>query len=88
MLKSGETEKAKTSLLKSIYLDKDFVVAYIALGNILKKEEKQESAMKYINKAKAILEEMPPHDEVALTGGIMAINLLGMLNTIKGGVIG
>ncbi|MFA6196035.1 MAG: CheR family methyltransferase [Sulfurimonas sp.] len=84
MLKIGDSEKAKVYLKHALYLDKNLVMAHILLGNILKKENKLESAIKHINNAKAILFHMPPQEVVELSDGIMANDLLFMLNSIKG----
>lgn len=88
MIESGDTKGAKVSLLKSIYLEKHFVVAYITLANILRKEEKHMESHKHINKAKSILKQMAPQDEVPLTNGLMVKDLLMMINSIKEESIG
>lgn len=88
MIESGDTKGAKTSLLKSIYLEKHFVVGYITLANILRKEEKYVESLKHINRAKSILKQMASQDEVPLTNGLMVKDLLMMIDTIKEESIG
>lgn len=84
MLESGKNEEAKSSLRRSLYLDNTLVMPHVILGNILKKEGKFEAAMKHINNAKAALLRMEPHEEVELSDGMRASDLLAMLDTIKG----
>lgn len=83
LLASDEIQKAKDALIRSIYCDSGFVVAYIALGNILLKEGKHKASMKYINKAKTMLHGMQPEEQIPLSGGMIANDLLMMVNTIK-----
>lgn len=85
MLESGENEEAKASLRRSLYLDNALVMPHVILGNILKKEGKFEAAMKHINNAKTALLRMNPHEEVELSDGMRASDLLAMLDTIKRG---
>ncbi|MDO8453625.1 MAG: CheR family methyltransferase [Sulfurimonas sp.] len=84
LLKIGDSEGAKVYLRHALYCDKNLVMAHILLGNILKKEQKLESAKKHINNAKTILIHMPPQEVVELSDGIMASDLLFMINSIKG----
>lgn len=84
MVESGEQEGAKVALRRALYLDSSLVMAHIVLGNILKKEGKSEAAMKHINNAKTALQRMQPQEEVELSDGIMASDLLAMLNAIQG----
>jgi chemotaxis protein methyltransferase CheR len=84
MLKNGDNHSAKTFLHKAIYLDKDFIMAHIVLANILKKEKKFQSAIRHINNAKAQLAKIPSQEVVEFSDGIMAADLLFMLNFIKG----
>lgn len=85
MVESGEQEGAKVSLRRALYLDASLVMAHIVLGNILNKEGKSEAAMKHIMNAKAALQRMEPQEEVELSDGMRASDLLTMLNTIRGG---
>lgn len=83
MIEDAEVEKAKLSLQHAIYLDKDLVMAHIVLGNILVKEKKFNSALKHIQNAKTTLQKMQPQQEVELSDGMSASDLLVMINTIK-----
>ncbi|MCX6052307.1 MAG: hypothetical protein NTZ60_07300 [Campylobacterales bacterium] len=83
-LKNNDSDGAKLYLRHALYLDKDFVMAHILLGNILKKKGELESATKHLNNAKTKLFHMPPQEVVELSDGIMASDLLFILNSIKG----
>lgn len=83
MLESGEQERAKIFLRRALYLDKGMVMAHVVLGNILKKEGRAKAGMRQIGHAKALLQQMPPQEEVELSDGIRANDLLAMLNIIK-----
>ncbi|MDD5717792.1 MAG: hypothetical protein PHW64_08315 [Sulfuricurvum sp.] len=85
MLDHGEPEKAKVLLRRSLYLDKNMVMPYIVLGNLLKQEGKTEAGIKQIHHAKMLLAKMDPYTEVELADGIRANDLLALLNSIKGG---
>lgn len=84
LLELGESKMAKVSLRQALYLDKDLIMAHILLGNILIKEGKIKSGMKQINNAKTTLQKMEPEMLVELSDGIMANDLLVMVNSIKG----
>jgi tetratricopeptide (TPR) repeat protein len=84
MLESGEYKRAKVSLRKAVYLDKGLIRAHIVLGNILIKEGRPDAAARHINNAKAALKQMEPQQEVELSDGITANDLLVMINSIKG----
>lgn len=83
-LESGDNEGAKGFLRRCLYLDGSSVMAHIVLGNILKNEGKFEAAMKHINRAKTILSQRASDEEVPLSDGIRASDLLAMVNAIKG----
>lgn len=84
LLELGEYKMAKISLRQALYLDKDLVMAHIVLGNILIKEGKIKSAMKQIDNAKSTLQRMQPQELVELSDGIMASDLLSMIDSIRG----
>lgn len=82
MLEEGKSDIAKEYLRRSLYLDNKFVAAHIALGNILIKEGEYQSAVRNINKAKSILMQMNPQEEVSLTGGMLPKDLLSMFSKL------
>lgn len=84
MLKIANEKEAKILLRQALYLDKNFVMAHVLLGNILRKEGNFEPSLKHIRNAKESLEQMNPQQEVELSGGMMANDLLGMINAIGG----
>ncbi|MCX6074998.1 MAG: hypothetical protein NTY39_11800 [Campylobacterales bacterium] len=84
MVESGDKEGAKVSLRRALYLDGSLVMAHIVLGNILKKEGKFEAAIKHINNAKVALQRMEAQEEVELSDGMRASDLLTMLDAIQG----
>lgn len=83
MLESGDVEGAKVALRQALYLNNGLIMAHVILGNILQKEKKIEAAVKHISNAKAALSRMGPQEAVELSDGIMASDLLGMLNAIE-----
>ncbi|MFA6143914.1 MAG: CheR family methyltransferase [Sulfurimonas sp.] len=83
MLESGDIEGAKVALRQALYQNNGLIMAHVILGNILKKEGKSKASMKHISNAKMALERMQPQEVVELSDGIMASDLLTMLNTIN-----
>ncbi|MCK9373547.1 MAG: hypothetical protein M0P91_10140 [Sulfuricurvum sp.] len=84
MLDAGDKGRAKALLRRSLYLDRGMVMAHVVLGNILTKEGQSEAGAKEIARAKALLQQMEGEEEVALSDGVRASDLLTMLNAIKG----
>lgn len=83
MLEAGDSEGAKVALRHALYLNSSLIMPHVILGNILNKEGKSKASMKHINNAKLALERMEPQEVVELSDGIMASDLLTMLNTIN-----
>lgn len=82
-LKNNDLEGAKLFLRRALYLNKDLIMAHVVLANILKKEQKVQSAIKHLKNAKIALSKMHPEEMVELSDEIIASDLLGMIDAIK-----
>lgn len=72
----GHSGPAKESLNTVIYLEPEFVAAYIELGEIYVNEDNRRQAAKYWQAAQDILKVLPPEADVAAYAGMTAGELL------------
>jgi chemotaxis protein methyltransferase CheR len=59
----GQSEAAKLSLTRTLYLDPDFVLAHFALGNLCISDDRHREAERHFDNALALL-ALRPHDEL------------------------
>lgn len=59
----GQSETAKLSLNRTLYLDPDFVLAHFALGNLCMSDDQRRDAERHFDNALALL-ALRPHDEL------------------------
>ncbi|MDO9266017.1 MAG: CheR family methyltransferase [Sulfurimonas sp.] len=80
LLEAGDTQEAKKHLRKCLYLDNNFIVGLITLGNIFKKEGDNENASRYLNRARELLYKMEPSAVVTFSDNMTVDELLGIIN--------
>lgn len=83
-LELGDLDGAKISLQHALYLNNKLIMPHILLVNLFKKERKPNIALKHLKNASMLLQRMNPKEEVELSDGINASDLLKMINAIKG----
>jgi chemotaxis protein methyltransferase CheR len=83
-LELGQTEAATLSLKRALYLDPNFIAAYVALGNVSRQRHRDRESVKYFENALLLLsgrapEEFLPEPEGANVGRLTEIikNILG-----------
>lgn len=72
----GDMERAKFFLRKAIYVEPDFVSAYLELANIYHKEGKLNIAIKMYNSSCDILKKLPPNSTIGQEGKMTASEVL------------
>ena len=84
LLELGRTEAATVSLKRALYLDPNFIAAYVALGNVSRQRHRDRESVKYFENALLLLsgrapEEFLPEPEGANVGRLTEIikNILG-----------
>lgn len=77
----GETETAKAMLKKVLYLDAQFVPAYIELASIYASQKDLGRAQKMRDAALKLLEQMPPESAFEMYGGLTAAELIPQVRT-------
>lgn len=80
LLEEENIQEAKETLRKCLYLENNFLVGLILLGNILQKEGDRANSLKHITKAKELLMAMNASDIVDFSGDMRAEDLLVMIN--------
>jgi chemotaxis protein methyltransferase CheR len=63
-------EEACVSLQRTLYLDRNFVLAHFALGNIALRQEKAQAAKKHFDNVLALLKKFKPADILPESGGL------------------
>ncbi|MGA2400780.1 MAG: CheR family methyltransferase [Syntrophobacteraceae bacterium] len=61
-LELGQTEAATLSLKRALYLDPNFILAYVALGNISRQRHRHRESVKYFENALSLLTGRNPED--------------------------
>ncbi len=64
--------EAILSLRKALYLDRDFVMAHFALGNLALRQADHRGARKHFDNVLALLEDQPPDEQLPESEGITA----------------
>lgn len=83
-LEKGELDEAYAALVRTIFLQPDFVPALIAMGNITRQQGRHEEAARNFRTAITALESMDPAAIVSGSGGLTAGILLQMAKALRG----
>lgn len=80
----GDITTAIASLRHAIYLDKDFILAYFSLGNLLNREGKTQEARKCFDNTLSLLSKLSPNEALPASEGITAGRLSQIVISITG----
>ncbi len=78
----GESEAAKDSLHRAIYLQPDFVLAHFALGNAARSEARAGEATRHFSNALHALGSCPPDLVLPESDGMTAGRLAEIITTL------
>jgi chemotaxis protein methyltransferase CheR len=78
-----EGDKARASLKKALYLDRNFVLAHFALANLSLRSGKTADARKHFGNAAEILSAYQPDDILPESDGITAGRLADIIGTFR-----
>jgi chemotaxis protein methyltransferase CheR len=88
-LEQGEEEEARRSLLRSLFLKADFVLAHFALGNLSRRAGKSDEADKHFKNALKLLATYSPNDLLpeaeGLTAGRLTETITSLIAATAGG---
>ena len=79
----GDFEAASACLKKALYLDQDFILAHIALGNLMLKKQKTAQADKHLKNAISLLKAYPEEGVVPESEGMTAGRLMDIINSTR-----
>ncbi|MFZ2444827.1 MAG: CheR family methyltransferase [Syntrophobacteraceae bacterium] len=79
----GQMEDALAALKRTLYLDPEFILAYVALGNINRKCGKSKEAVKHFDNALLLLHSREPEDILPESEGITAGRLVEIVRTMR-----
>jgi len=82
LLELGQAEAATESLKRAMYLDPDFVAAYVAMGNIKRQGKMGTEAAKYFENALSLLSGRDPEDILPESDGVNVGRLTEILKDI------
>ena len=80
----GLTDKAIISLKRSLYLDRDFVLAYYTLGNLSLRQRKFKESKKYFKNALMLLSGYDKEEILPESDGITAGRLSEIIGSMTG----
>lgn len=83
MEEKGDMEAASGCLKQALYLDQDFVLAHIALGNLFMRRQKPVQAERYFNNAVSLLKAYPAEAVIAESEGMTAGRLIDIINSTR-----
>ncbi|MEX2271451.1 MAG: CheR family methyltransferase [Vicinamibacterales bacterium] len=72
LMESGKPDEARRSLLQTLYLEADFVLAHFALGNLARTRGKGDEAYKHFGNTLRILNRVRSEDELPESEGLTA----------------
>jgi chemotaxis protein methyltransferase CheR len=78
----GDGETARRSLLRAIYLQPDFPLAYFALGNLARSQSQPPQASKHFENALELLRRRPPSEPLPESEGMTAGRLIEIITTL------
>jgi chemotaxis protein methyltransferase CheR len=79
----GHAEEAATALKQVLYLDRNFILAHFALGNLYRRKGHTEPAAKHFAIAARLLRGCPPGSTVPESEGLSAGRLLSIINATE-----
>jgi chemotaxis protein methyltransferase CheR len=78
-IEQGVEETAVKSLRNALFLDPDFVMAYVSWGELAERAGRQDEAAKHFANAARLLQTRPPHEPVKASTGLTVSGLLKTL---------
>jgi len=78
-----DIEAASACLKQALYLDQDFVLAHIALGNLFTRQQKPAQAGRHFNNAISLLKTYPEEAIIAESEGMTAGRLMDIINSTR-----
>jgi len=79
----GDLEAAAACLKQTLYLDQDFVLAHIALGNLLLRQHKPAQADRHFSNAVSLLKKYPEEAIIPESEGMIAGRLVDIINSTR-----
>jgi chemotaxis protein methyltransferase CheR len=79
----GDLEAAATSLKRALYLDQDFVLAHIALGNLSVRRQQPAQADRHFGNAVSLLKAYPEAAIIPESEGMTAGRLMDIINSTR-----
>jgi chemotaxis protein methyltransferase CheR len=81
-LESGQEENAAQSLLRTLYLDPDFVLAHFALASLHLSQGRKREAARYFDNTLSLLHELPSDTLLPESEGLMAGHLIEIIRSL------
>ena len=81
-LEKGDDPQAHAALIRTLYMDPDFIPAHIALGNAAGQEGRKKDAVRHLSIALELLASMEDSAPVQESGGMSAKGLRDMVESI------
>jgi chemotaxis protein methyltransferase CheR len=78
-IEQGVEENAVKSLRNALFLDPDFVMAYVSWGELAERAGRSDEAAKHFANAARLLQTRPPHESVKASTGLTVSGLLKTL---------
>jgi chemotaxis protein methyltransferase CheR len=81
-LESGQEENAIQSLLRTLYLDPEFVLAHFALANLQLSRGRKREAARYFDNTLSLLHELPSDALLPESEGLTAARLVEIIHSL------
>lgn len=81
-LESGQEENAAQSLLRTLYLDPDFVLAHFALASLHLSQGRKREAARYFDNTLSLLHELPSDTLLPESEGLIAGHLIEIIRSL------
>jgi chemotaxis protein methyltransferase CheR len=82
LLELGQTEAGTVSLKRALYLDPNFIAAYVALGNLSRRLHRDRESVKYFENALSLLSGRDPEEFLPEPGGVNVGRLTEIIENI------
>ena len=82
LLELGQAEDAAASLKRALYLDPNFIAAYVALGNISRQRRRYRESVKYFENALSLLSGRAAEEVLPEPGGVNVGRLTEIIESI------
>ncbi len=79
----GQHDIAIQSLLRTLYLDPDFVLAHFSLGNLHQSQGRYREAQRYFGNVLVLLRHYPPDETLAEADGLTAGRLAEIITSLQ-----